>query len=150
MLKGLDPLLSPELLHLLARMGHGDDLALVDGNHPAETIARGTVSGALVRLPGVPVERALSAILTVLPIDDFTSDPLRLMQPVDAAAPAPEAVMDLQAAARQAGFAGHFAFLERFAFYDAARRAFGVVHCGDPRFYGNMLVRKGAIAGARP
>ena len=67
MLIGLDPLLSPDLLWVLAAMGHGDDLALVDANHPAETIARATASGRLVRLPGVRIERAARAILSVLP-----------------------------------------------------------------------------------
>ena len=82
MLKGMDPLLSADLLWILAAMGHGDDLAVVDGNHPAETIARATTSGRLVRLPGVTMERAVAAILTVLPIDDFTADPVRRMQVV--------------------------------------------------------------------
>ena len=82
MLKGIDPLLSADLLWILAAMGHGDDLAIVDGNHPAETIARATTSGRLVRLPGVTMERAVAAILSVLPIDDFTADPVRRMQVV--------------------------------------------------------------------
>ena len=77
MLKGIDPLLSADLLWILAAMGHGDDLAIVDGNHPAETIARAHV-GPAVRLPGARV----AAILTVLPVDDFTADPVRRMQVV--------------------------------------------------------------------
>src|SRR5262245_11180469 len=82
MLKGIDPLLSADLLWILAAMGHGDDRAIVDGNHPAETIARATTSSRLVRLPGVTIERAVAAILTVLPVDDFTDDPVRRMQVV--------------------------------------------------------------------
>ena len=64
MLKGIDPLLSADLLWILAAMGHGDDLAIVDGNHPAEAIGRSTTSGRLVRLPGITMERAVAAILT--------------------------------------------------------------------------------------
>lgn len=150
MLKGIDPLLSPDLLWVLAAMGHGDDLALVDLNHPAETIARSTTTGRLVRLPGITVDRALGAILTVLPIDTFTTDPLRRMQVVGAADALPEAVRDLEQTARSAGYTGTVATLERFAFYEAAKRAFAVVQCGDPRFYGNLLIRKGAIEGPRP
>ena len=94
MLKGLDPVLSADLLWVLASMGHGDDLVLVDGNHPAETIARTTTSGRLIRLPGVAMERAAAAILSVLPIDDFEAAPLRRMQVVGAA----DAIPDVQRA----------------------------------------------------
>lgn len=86
MLKGLDPVLSADLLWLLAAMGHGDDLALVDANHPAETIARATTSGKLVRLPGLTMQRAARAILSVLPIDDFEPEPARRMLVVDTGA----------------------------------------------------------------
>jgi L-fucose mutarotase len=145
MLKGLHPLLSADILYLLARMGHGDDLAIVDLNHPAETVATATTSGVLIRAPGVRVEAMLAAVLTVLPLDTFTDDPVRFMQPVDAGDTLPEAIRDMQQATRDGGFAGAFSMLERFAFYEAARASFGVIQCGDPRFYGNVLLRKGAI-----
>src|SRR5207302_1895729 len=80
MLKGIDPLLTADLLCVLDAMGHGDDLAVVDGNHPAERIARATVSGKLVRVPALPMPRAIRAILSVLPIDDFQPDPIRRME----------------------------------------------------------------------
>ncbi len=150
MLKGLDPLLSPELLHLLARMGHGDDIAVVDLNHPAETIARATTSGTLVRLPGVAVERAVEAVLSVLPIDDFAPDPVRLMAVVGEPEATPPAMHDILAQLTRSGYRGKAVRLERQAFYASARGAFGVVQCGDPRFYGNVLIRKGAIDGIRP
>jgi L-fucose mutarotase len=148
MLKTLDPVLSADLLWILAAMGHGDDLALVDANHPAETIAAATTSGRLVRLPGLTMERAARAILSVLPIDDFEPDPLRRMLVVgDAAAlPAVQAAVQREidaALGRPAPLAG----IERFAFYEAARRAFAVVQVGDPRPYGCFLLRKGVIAG---
>ncbi|MFC5505983.1 MULTISPECIES: RbsD/FucU family protein [Hyphomicrobiales] len=148
MLKTLDPVLSADLLWILAAMGHGDDLALVDANHPAETIAAATTSGRLVRLPGLTMERAARAILSVLPIDDFEPEPLRRMLVVGDAAAVPavqEAVQrEIDAAlGRPAPLAG----IERFAFYEAARRAFAVVQVGDPRPYGCFLLRKGVIAG---
>ncbi len=148
MLKNLDPVLSADLLWILAAMGHGDDLALVDANHPAETIAAATTSGRLVRLPGLTMERAARAILSVLPIDDFEPEPLRRMLVVGDAAAVPavqEAVQrEIDAAlGRPAPLAG----IERFAFYEAARRAFAVVQVGDPRPYGCFLLRKGVIAG---
>jgi L-fucose mutarotase len=146
MLKGLHPLLTADLLHVLARMGHGDDLAIVDANHPAETVAAATTSGQLIRLPGVRVEAAVAAVLSLLPLDDFTADPVRFMQVVGRPDETPEAVRAMQAAARAAGYAGGFAALERFAFYGAAKSAFAVVQCGDARLYGNVLLRKGTIA----
>lgn len=148
MLKNLDPVLSADLLWILAAMGHGDDLALVDANHPAETIAAATTSGRLIRLPGLTMERAARAILSVLPIDDFEPDPLRRMLVVGDAAtiPAVQAAVQREidaALGRPAPLAG----IERFAFYEAARRAFAVVQVGDPRPYGCFLLRKGVIAG---
>ncbi len=148
MLKTLDPVLSADLLWILAAMGHGDDLALVDANHPAETIAAATTSGRLVRLPGLTMERAARAILSVLPIDDFEPEPLRRMLVVGDAAtiPAVQAAVQREidaALGRPAPLAG----IERFAFYEAARRAFAVVQVGDPRPYGCFLLRKGVIAG---
>lgn len=151
MLKGLDPLLGPDLLWVLAAMGHGDDLALVDGNHPAETIAAATTSGRLVRLPNVPIERVAAAILSVLPLDDFEANPVRRMAVVGDPEQVPEVQRAVLAACdRATGGSTSARALERFAFYDAARAAFAVVQAGDPRPYGCFLLRKGIVAGGRP
>jgi len=148
MLKGIDPVLSPDLLWLLAAMGHGDDLALVDANHPAETIARATTSGRLVCLPGLAMGRAARAILSVLPIDDFEPSPVRRMQVVGDPAAMPVIQQEVQRELdHAAGAALPLVGIERFAFYDAARKAFAVVQVGDPRPYGCFLFRKGVIAG---
>lgn len=145
MLKGIDPRLSPDLLHILARMGHGDDLALVDANHPAESVAASTTTGTLIRLPGLSVDGLLEAVLSLFPLDDFTPDPVRFMQVVGRPEERPEAVLAMEQVARRAGYAGAFNSLERFAFYGAARSAFAVVQCGERRLYGNVLIRMGAI-----
>ncbi len=148
MLKGIDPVLSPDLLQLLAAMGHGDDLALVDANHPAETIARASRSGRLIRLPGLTMDRAARAILSLLPIDDFEPDPVRRMEVVGDPAAIPQVQAHVQFEVDRA--AGHplpMVGIERFAFYTAAKAAFGVVQVGDPRPYGCFLIRKGVIAG---
>jgi L-fucose mutarotase len=148
MLKNLDPVLSADLLWTLAAMGHGDNLALVDANHPAQTIASATTSGKLIRLPGLTMERAARAILSVLPIDDFEPQPVRRMQVVGD----PDAIPAVQQAVQREldaalGRPTPLAGIERFAFYEAARRAFAVVQVGDPRPYGCFLLRKGVIAG---
>ena len=151
MLKNIDPVLSADLLWILASMGHGDDLALVDANHPAEAMARHTASGRLVRLPGLPIERVAQAILSVLPLDDFLPDAVRRMEVVNDPQTIPDAqraVMDM--VADVSGPAPAIAGLERFAFYEAEKKAFAVIQAGDPRPYGCFLFRKGVIAGGRP
>jgi L-fucose mutarotase len=150
-LKGLDPLLSADLLWVLASMGHGDDLAIVDANHPAEKIARATTSGRLIRLPGIAMDRAMAAILSVLPVDDFEPEPLRRMLVVGAPGEMPVIQTEVQTVIDATlGRASPMTGIERFAFYAAASQAFAVIQCGDPRPYGCFLVRKGVIAGERP
>jgi L-fucose mutarotase len=149
MLKGIDPVLTADLLWVLEAMGHGDDLALVDANHPAERIARATVSGKLVRLPGLTMARAARAILSVLPIDDFEPHPVRRMDVVGDPSAVPEVQSEVQneldrALGKKIAMAG----IERFAFYDAAKKSFAVVQAGDTRPYGCFLFRKGVIARA--
>lgn len=148
MLKGLDPVLSADLLWVLAAMGHGDDLALVDANHPAETIARATTSGRLITLPGLSIARAARAILSVLPIDDFEPAPVRRMEVVGDPAAIPAVQSETQAEIdRTLGRPSPASGIERFAFYEAARKSFAVVQVGDPRAYGCFLLRKGVITG---
>jgi L-fucose mutarotase len=139
MLRGIDPLLTPDLLHALASMGHGDTLALVDANFPATATAR-----RLILLPGTDAPAVLGAILTLLPIDDFEPDPITVMQVVGNPAATPEPVGDfITVVARHA--APPPVAIERHAFYRAAAAAFAIVQTGERRFYGNILLRKGVI-----
>lgn len=148
MLKGIDPVLNADLLWVLATMGHGDELAVVDANHPAQTIARATTLGRLVHLPGLSMARAMRAILSVLPIDDFEPAPLRRMEVVGNPGEIPAVQAEVQAEIDRAlGQASPCQGIERFAFYDAAKKSFAVVQVGDPRPYGCFLLRKGVIAG---
>ena len=128
MLKGIDPILTPDLLWLMASMGHGDDLAVVDANHPADRIARASITGRLIRLPGLQLPRVIGAILRFLPLDKSEPDPIRVM--INAREPdkAPEihgAV--LREINRGSDQTVAFGEIERFAFYDSAKRSFGVV-----------------------
>ena len=143
MLKGLDPLLGPELLATLRGMGHGDEIAIVDGNYPGVEHAR-----RLIRLDGHHLIPVLDAMLSVLPIDDFEPEPIRRMLVVGDAAAVPAVQEEVEAvvAASQAA-PTPLPGIERFAFYEAARKAFGVVQVGDARPYGCFLLRKGVIAG---
>lgn len=147
MLKSIDPILTPDLLWLLASMGHGDDLAVVDANHPAARIAQSTSSQRLIQLPGMSMEVAIRAIMSVYPLDDFDPDPVRVMMPVDD----PDRVPEVQHAvlaeiARAAGLAVAPGGLSRSDFYRGAAASFGVVQVGDSRGYGCFLIRKGVIS----
>ena len=144
MLKNIPPLLTPDALHALASMGHGDDLAIVDANFPAAHVAR--KSGArLVQLPGVTTPQALAAVLRLLPLDDFVSDAAWTMQVVGDAAAVPAPVAEFTTVLHQSGERPAVP-LERFDFYERAQAAFLILQTGEQRKYGNILLRKGVIA----
>jgi L-fucose mutarotase len=143
MLKGLDPLLGPELLQILRAMGHGDELAIVDANFPAAATAR-----RLVRLEGVDAPRALRAVLSLLPLDDFVEAPIAFMAAVGEPAAVPEITREFQRIAEEAeGRPLTVARLDRFAFYERARQAYAIVSTGERRLYGNVILTKGVIRG---
>jgi len=140
-LKGIDPLLGPDLLHALAAMGHGDEIAIVDANFPAAAMAK-----RLVRLDGVNAPRALEAVLTLLPLDTFVKSPVSVMQVVGSARQVPPPVREFQPIIDRAmGRRLKLAALERFAFYGRVQRAFAVLATGERRFYGNIILTKGVI-----
>ena len=144
MLKNIPSLLTPDALHALASMGHGDDVAIVDANFPAASTAR--AGGAiLVQLAGVNASQALEAVLKVLPLDDFVAEAAWTMQVVGDAAAVPEPVAEFATALKRAG-ESPAATLERFAFYQQAKSAFVILQTGESRKYGNILLRKGVIA----
>lgn len=138
MLKNVDPLLSADLLHALAAMGHGDTIALVDANFPAAARAR-----RLIVMPGTEIGAVLAAVLSVLPCDRYVSTPAQLMQ-VGGDAAEPETYADFRAllSANDWPMAEP---IERFAFYTEAAQAFAIVLTGERRLYGNIILRKGVI-----
>jgi len=141
MLKGIHPLLHADLLHALAAMGHGDELAIVDANFPAASVAR-----RLIHASGASVPQALDAILTVFPLDTFLRPAALTMQVVGNASAVPEPVQDFAAVfARHGRAATDLGSLERDAFYARARNAYAVVRTGDMRAYGNILLVKGVV-----
>lgn len=141
MLLGIPPLVSPELMDVLMRMGHGDDLVLADGNFPAETLGR-----RVVRADGHGVPALLAAILKLLPIDDFVPDPVKVMQPVDPKLPEPPIWEEFRK--ELTGSVGPSVLLtpvERFEFYRQAREAFAVIATGETAVYANLLLKKGVV-----
>ncbi len=148
MLKNIPPLLTPDALHALASMGHGDDVAIVDANFPAASMA--AKGGArLVQLAGASATQALQAVLQLLPLDDFVPEAAWTMQVVGDAAAVPEPVAEFAAALQAVGEAPA-ATLERFDFYQRAQSAFLILQTGESRKYGNILLRKGVIASDAP
>jgi L-fucose mutarotase len=139
MLRGLDPLLTPDLLHALASAGHGDRVVIVDANFPAAATAR-----RLVRAPGVAATAMLEAVLSVLPVDDFEPDPVAVMQVVGDPSATPEAVRDFTSILQRRGLPAP-ARLARHDFYRAAADSFVIVQTGERRLYGNVLLTKGVI-----
>ena len=141
MLKKLSPLHTPELLHTLASMGHGDDLAIVDAHFPAVTMAK-----RLVRLDGISAPAVLEACLRLIPLDTFVDDPALRMEVVGQPDHVPEVQQDFQKVIDQEE-GRHVALskLERRAFYERTRSAFAVVATGEQRPYGCVLIKKGVV-----
>ncbi len=142
MLKGIHPSLTPDLLHALQSMGHGDVLAIVDANFPATTHAR-----RLIESPGTGSPAMLAAVLTLLPLDTRTSPAIFTMEVTGDPAAVPPPVAEFAGVLRAEGLAdmeiGH---LERHAFYERARGAFAIVRTGELRRFGNILLVKGVVA----
>ena len=146
MLKTLSPHLSADLLWTLKTMGHGEDLLICDGNHPAGTIAKTTVSGRIIEAPGLDMGQAVAAVLTVFPLDTFVEAPVTRMEVVGDPGkhlPIFDEVQKLCDAAESRPV--KIASLERFAFYAAAGRAFAVLRTSEFRPYGCFLFKKGVI-----
>ena len=141
MLIGIHPLLSPDLLHALAAMGHGDEIAIVDANFPAASLGP-----RLVEVRGASSPDLLDAVLTLFPIDTSVEPAVFTMEVVDDPTAVPEPVMDFAAVFTRHRLADcEIGTLERRAFYERAKRAFALVRTGEMRRYGNILLVKGVV-----
>jgi L-fucose mutarotase len=148
MLKGIDPLLTPELLKVLAEMGHGDEIVIADANFTAASLA---VGKPIVRLPGAGVERASQAVLSLLALDAAVAQPVAFMQVSEYPAGTLSALQRRMLAwLQQAGHAepAQCEATERFAFYERVRGAFAIVLTSELQPYGNFLYKKGVIGEA--
>jgi L-fucose mutarotase len=142
MLRGISPLLSPDLLALLSRMGHGDELVLADAHFPAETFNR-----RVLRADGVRIAPLLDGILPLWTLDPYVPDPVVMMAPVEGDA-LDQSVVDGYRAVieRHHPGAAQTRFIPRFDFYDRTRTAFAVVVTGETAKYGNIIIKKGVIS----
>ena len=136
MLKGIPALISPDLLCILAQMGHGDELVISDAHFPAYS-----VNPRVIRLDAVSSPKVMEAILQLIELDQYVEKPVAMMAPVPGDSLNPE----LQEECRKilGKNAGRIDYVERFAFYERARKAFAVVVSGESRTYGNIILKKG-------
>ena len=146
MLKGINPLLNADVLYALRAMGHGDRLVVCDTNFPADSIARQSVLGRLLRIDNVSAAKAVEAVLSVMPLDTFVDDAAIRMEVVGQAEEVPAVQREVQAAIDRAeGRSWPLVGVERHAFYEKATAAYCVIATGERRFYGCFLFSKGVI-----
>lgn len=146
MLKTIDPMLGPDILRALAAMGHGDRLVLCDANFPADSVARDTQLGELLRMDGADAPRAARAILSLMPLDTFVDDAAMRMEVVGSPSEIPAVQAAVQSEIDRAeGRPWPMGAIERYAFYEAARDAYCVVASGERRFYGCFIFTKGVL-----
>lgn len=146
MLKGIDHRLNADVLGALRAMGHGDHIVVVDCNFPADSLARASAIGRLLRMENLTAAQAVRAILSVLPLDTFVPDFAGRMQVVGEPFTVPQVQAEVQAEVDRAeGTPRPLPGIERFDFYDLAKQSYAVIQTGERRFYGCIMLRKGVI-----
>ena len=139
MLRGISPLLSPELLAVLARMGHGDEIVLADAHFPGETF-----NGRVLRADGLRIPALLDAILPLFVLDQYVPEPLFMMAAVPGDSLDPEVEKAYRVSIdRHVKPSPTIKRVERFAFYEQAKKAFAVLMTGELAKYGNIVLKKG-------
>ena len=144
MLKGIPKILSPELLKVLAEMGHSDRLVISDGNFPSESMGKDAI---LIRMDVHGVPEVLDAILQVFPLDTYVEKPVNLMEvmPGDTVeTPIWDTYKEIIAKhdARGAATVGN---IERFAFYEEAKKVYCIIATGESALYANIMLQKGVV-----
>ena len=144
MLKGISPLISPALLKALCEMGHGDELVIADGNFPSESMGKDAV---VVRADGHGGAAILDAVLSLLPLDAYEEKPVALMQVVPGDDCPTPAIWEEYEAILKKHEPEHseIAFMERFAFYERAKKAYLIIATGETAIYANVLLKKGVV-----
>ena len=145
MLKGINPLLNADVLQALRAMGHGDDLIIADTNFPADSVAKQTVLGRLLRIDA-PAADVVKAVLSLYPLDTFVDDAAARMEIVGKPDEIPPVQTEVQKRIDKAeGKAWPMISVERYAFYERAKKAYCVIQTGERRFYGCFAFRKGVV-----
>ena len=144
MLKGIPPIISPELLKILCEMGHSDTIVIADGNFPSESVGK---NAKVIRADGHGVPEILEAILKLFPLDTYVEKPVSLMQvtPGDTVeTPIWDVYKDIVSKEDSRG-AEAFSEIERFKFYEEAKKAYCVIATGETALYANIMLQKGVV-----
>jgi len=139
MLKGINKIITPDLLYVLAQMGHGDEIVISDGNFPGESIGRRTL-----RADGSDVPELLSAVLELFPLDTYAA-PVYLMDKTEQDRDLEVPIWDEYRRIIAPHTDAEVQFLERFAFYERAKQAYAVVVTGESAIYANIILKKGVV-----
>ena len=144
MLKGVPGILSPELLKVLCEMGHSDRLVIADGNFPAETMGRDAV---VIRMDGHGIPEILDAILQVFPLDTYVEKPMNLMKvmPGDTVETPIWKTYEKITACHDERGADAIGQIERFAFYEEAKKVYAIIATGETALYANIMLQKGVV-----
>lgn len=140
MLKGINPILTPDLLKILMEMGHGDEIVISDGNFPAASVAQ-----RLVRLDGLNVPEVLDAILSVMPLDTYVECPVALMELSGNDTETPPIWETYSKIIGKYQPGTKIENIERFDYYERAKKAYAVVYTTESAIYANILLKKGVV-----
>ncbi len=140
MLKGIPHIIGPDLLYALQAMGHGDEIAIVDGNYPGDS-----AGPEVIRADGHSTTALLDAILSLMPLDSFVDDNAICMQVVGDANKRLPVMEEFESIVKKHEPKMKLTSLERFAFYKRANSSYAIVQTGERRLYGNIILKKGVI-----
>ncbi|PKM68306.1 MAG: L-fucose mutarotase [Firmicutes bacterium HGW-Firmicutes-2] len=140
MLKKIPDILSPELLKVLMEMGHSDEIVIADGNFPSAAMAK-----RLIRLDGHGVDKILEAILELMPLDTYVPAPVALMEVTPGDTYKPIIWDDYKRIIMNKEGIHQLEFVERFAFYERAKKAYAIVATGEQALYANIILKKGVV-----
>lgn len=140
MLNGISPLINPELLNALYRMGHGDEILLADAHYPGDTFGK-----QVIRADGLGIPKLLSAILPLFPLDAYVDTPIAMMAAVPGDELDPSVQKSFRAAMATAGVDADISIerVERFAFYERSKSCYAIVMTSEMAKYGNIILKKG-------
>ena len=144
MLIGINHLLNADVLYTLRAMGHGDDLVIADTNFPSDSVARESVLGEVLRIDATAAE-VVRAVLSVYPLDTFVDDSAARMEVVDDPKTILPVMREVQNEVSRVGGPNEMMSIERYAFYERAKKAYAVIQTGERRFYGCFALRKGVV-----
>lgn len=144
MLKGIPPILSPELLKALCEMGHGDELVIADGNFPSQSIGKNAV---VVRADGHGADDILDAVLQLIPLDAYVDKPVALMELVPGDSCGTPVIWETyrNILTKHEPNNSDIQMTERFAFYERAKNAYLIIATGETAIYANVLLKKGVV-----